>query len=332
MKQKIETPEKLLEIINGYRLSRIILSAHELDVFSTLDNRSLTAIELAKEIGTDPRATDRLMNSLVTMGLLEKNKCQFSNSEFSMNYLVKKSQGFIGNLSHQVHLWKTWSTLTDAVIAGESVTIKESIGNRGEAWVEAFLAAMHSRGKQARDVASLLDLSNVKEMLDVGGGSGIFSFEFIKRNPEIKSDIFDLPSVIPVTQKYIDKEGFRESVRTIPGDYLINDFSGSYDLILLSAIVHINSDEENRHLVQKCTDSLNPGGRLVIMDHIMNEDRTEPGIGALFAINMLVGTEKGDTYTEMEVRNWMQQSGLTEMTILKTKDESTVMMVGRRQK
>ena len=122
--------------------------------------------------------------------------------------------------------------------------------------------------------------------------------------------IFDLPNVVPVTRKYIDKANLGQSVVTVAGDYLSDDLGSGFDLVLMSAIIHINNPEENRILIKKGADALSPGGQLVIMDHLMSEDRTEPLQGAVFAINMLVGTKHGDTYTRDEIGGWMKAAGL----------------------
>ena len=329
MPAKITSPANLLEMVNAYRKSRIILTAHELNIFTILDNSSMSSAALSEKAGTDPRATDRLMNALVAIGLLEKYNSLFTNTSFTSKFLVKTQSSFLGGLSHQVQLWKTWSTLTEAVKQGSSVTIKESIGERDEDWLKSFLAAMHSRSQQAKEVADLLDLSGIRQMLDVGGGSGAFTYAFLRINNDIVSTIFDLPSVVPITQNYIEKEGFSKTVKTLGGDYLKDEFGGKYDLVLVSAVVHINSQEENQLLVSKCSKALNSGGQLVIMDHIMSEDRTEPEIGAIFALNMLVGTEKGDTYTESEIRSWMTNAGLKNIHVKNTQQE-TYLMIGTK--
>jgi 2-polyprenyl-3-methyl-5-hydroxy-6-metoxy-1,4-benzoquinol methylase len=221
--------------------------------------------------------------------------------------MIKGQPTYMGGLTHLVHLWKTWSSLTEAVKAGTSVAVKQPIGERDETWLKSFIAAMHSRGlQQAKEVAAVLDLSQTKQVLDIGGGSGAFTFEFIRENPSIRGTIFDLPNVIPITRQYISREGFDDSVTTLSGDYLKDKFGYDYDLVFVSAVLHINSPEENMFLVNKCAEALNPGGQLVILDHIMTEDRTGPATGTFFALNMLVGTEKGDTYTEKEIKSWMQ--------------------------
>jgi SAM-dependent methyltransferase len=326
--KEINSPGDFLEMVNSFRISRIILTAHELNICTLLKDGPLNSQAVAFAIGADERATDRLMNSLVPIGLLKKSGPLFSNTDFSTRYMIQGQPGFMGGLSHIVQLWRTWSTLTEAVKAGTSVAMQKPIGGREDNWVESFIAAMHARAiQQSKEIAAVLDLSQVKTLLDVGGGSGAFTFELIRENPVIRGTIFDLPNVIEITKKYIAREGFENMVKTIAGDYLTDKFGYDFDLVLASAIIHINSPEENRHLVHKCADALNPGGQLVILDHIMNDDRTDPAVGAIFAINMLVGTEKGDTYTEKEIKSWMQEAGLK---YIRRKDtpQGSSMMIG----
>jgi 2-polyprenyl-3-methyl-5-hydroxy-6-metoxy-1,4-benzoquinol methylase len=325
--KEINSPGEFMDMVNAFRISRIILSAHELNIFTLLKDGPVTSSNIAKITGTNERATDRLMNALVPIGLLKKTGSQFSNTDFSTRFLIKGQPTFLGGLDHVGHLWKTWSSLTEAVKSGTSVTMKQPISGRDESWLESFIAAMHSRaGNQAKEIAAVLDLSQTRTMLDIGGGSGAFTFEFIRENPNIKGTIFDLPNVIPITKQYIAKEGFENSVSTISGDYLKDAFGVDYDLVLLSAIIHINSPEENKMLVKKCAEIMNPEGQIVILDHVMSDDRTSPAGGAIFALNMLVGTEKGDTYTESEIKSWMQNAGFKYIRRRDTPQGSSMMI------
>jgi 3-hydroxy-5-methyl-1-naphthoate 3-O-methyltransferase len=315
MTRKILSPAGLMEMVNAFRTSRIILTAFELEIFTILKTHPFSSAEIAEKLNLDRRATDRFLNAVVSLGLLEKNDDKFGNTSFTSRFLVKGEPEYLAGLAHQVHLWKTWNTLTEAIRKGTSVAVEEPIAERGREWLESFIAAMHSRGiTQAKEVADLLDLSHSNYMLDVGGGSGAFAFEFIRRNPEMKGVIFDLPAVVPITLKYIEREGFGSKITTLEGDYLKDGFGERYDLILVSAVIHINSPEENELLIRKCAGALVPGGQIVILDHIMNDDRTEPMAGAVFALNMLVGTLHGDTYTENEIRSWMSGSGFKNIT------------------
>jgi len=317
--KKIENPAELMEIVNGFRLSRIILTAYELNIFDHLAGRSCSSRDIASLINADPRATDRLMNVAVALGLLEKKHGLFINSGFAEKFLVSSSPDFFGGMRHTADLWRKWDTLTKVIRKGSAVDMEDNFNERGTNWIEAFIAAMHTRGvSQGRELALELDLSKTRRSLDVGGGSGAFTFAFIEKNPDIRAVIFDLPNVVPVTQKYIDRVDLNARVATLAGNYLTDDLGQGFDLVLMSAIIHINDPLENRELIKKGADALEPGGQLVIMDHLMNEDRTEPLQGAVFAINMLVGTKHGDTYTIDEIRGWMQDAGLKDINTINT--------------
>jgi len=171
---------------------------------------------------------------------------------------------------------------------------------------------MHDRAKkQAPMQLAGLDLSEVKSTLVIGGGSGAYSMEFVKRMPEIEAVVFDLPNVVHITQHFIDLEGFSGKITTYTGDYTTDDLPTGFDLAFLSAVIHSNSLEVNQDLIIKCFHSLNKNGKILIQDWIMNNERTQPTTGAIFAINMLVGTEAGDCFTEQEVTTMLQTAGFS---------------------
>lgn len=304
------TPDSIRNLANSFQQSRVILTAIELDIFTVLGKHLMQSEEVAQKINCDTRAVNRLMNALVAIGFLRKVHGKFYNTETSAKYLVKGKHEYMGNLSHTNNLWNSWSTLTEAVKHGKSVL--DSSGKNENR--EDFIAAMHYRAqREAKIISLMLDLNNVDKMLDIGGGSGSFTYVFMSVNPIMKGVIFDLPNIIPITKKYADQYQLCDRLNFIEGDYLVDAFGNGYDLILLSAIVHINSYEQNKKLIKKCSDSLNSGGQIVIRDFIMNDDRSEPANGAMFSLNMLVGTECGDTYTESEMKEWFINSGINQI-------------------
>lgn len=189
---------------------------------------------------------------------------------------------------------------------------------------------MHQRASaQARRIVRMINLSGVKRTLDIGAGSGAFSMEFVRAKSDIRATVFDLPEVIPLTRKYVAKAGLSRRFMFIAGDFGRDDFGWGYDLILLSAIIHMNSLPDNLKLFRKCVRALAPGGKLVISDYIMSNDRTKPAYGALFALNMLVNTKGGDTYTEQEIRASMKEAGLTKLS-RKGKPFDSSLMIGTK--
>jgi 3-hydroxy-5-methyl-1-naphthoate 3-O-methyltransferase len=324
--KEITSPNQIREIANAFRESRVLLTAIELGIFTSLDKQMLSSHEVSQKIKTNARATDRLMNALCGMGLLRKVKGKFYNTDLTSKYLIEGKPEFMGGLFHTNHLWNTWTYLTESVRQGSSYKGEQN-KKENDNWVGAFVAAMHYRGvKQSELMSMMVDLSNTKKVLDVGGGSGAFSMGFIKRNPTIKATILDLQHVIPLTKKYIEEAGLKDKFDFIEGNYLTADFGTGYDLVLLSAIVHINNYEQNKMLIKKSADALNENGMVIISDFVMDENRTEPYFGALFSINMLVGTTAGDTYTEQEMREWLEAAGLRKIERKNTSYGSDLMI------
>jgi cyclopropane fatty-acyl-phospholipid synthase-like methyltransferase len=185
---------------------------------------------------------------------------------------------------------------------------------------------MHMRAAaQAPAVIEKLPMKNVQSVLDIGGGSGAYSIAFANSGSAVRVDLLDLPSVLPFTAGYVKQAGLKDRIRLLPGNYHDYTFTEKYDLIFLSAIVHINSSEENSSLVMRCADVLNPGGCIVIQDHVMDADRTAPAAGAFFALNMLVATERGDTYTFEEMQGWMTAAGLRNISQIPTFNNAMIL-------
>lgn len=307
-------PNTIREFASSFQKSRILLSGFELDVFTYIEESGTSGRQISKTLDLNEHACDRLLNALVSLGFLAKQNELFFNTAESFNFLSKKSPNYLGGLMHSNHLWNTWSHLTEVVKTGTSAHPTE-INERGDNWLVSFITAMHDRAiKQAPEQLATIDLSGVKTLLDVGGGSGAYSMEFVNRKPEIAATVFDLPNVVPITKKFIEKEGFVHQIKTYSGDYTVDSLPTGFDLVFLSAIIHSNSLETNSDLIKKCFLSLNKNGRIVIQDWIMNNDRTQPTSGAVFAINMLVGTEAGDCFTEQEVTGMLTSAGFNKIS------------------
>ncbi len=324
------SPQGILEMASGFQRSRVLLTACELGLFTALEEGARSAAEVARALGTDGRATDRLMNALCPLGLLEKRGGRFANTPLAARFLVQGKPDYLANLLHTAHLWQPWSTLTEAVRRGRSVMAR-AVKGHDAVWLRAFIAAMHWRACQhAPGVVAALDLSGVSRVLDVGGGSGAYAMAFARAKGDLQAVVFDLPGVVPLADEYVRQGGLSDRVRTLAGDFEVDALGSGFDLVFLSAILHGNAPAQNRALLRKGAAALTPGGRLVVQDFIMDEDRTAPAFGALFALNMLVGTDGGDTYTESEVREWMEAAGLANIVRKDTAFGTTLLTGAKR--
>ncbi len=326
----LPTPKPIMELATAFQRSRPLLTAFELGLFTTLTEDARTSEETADALGTNPRATDRLMNALVALGLLEKRDGRFSNAPLAEAYLVKGRPEYLAGLGHTNHLWNTWSRLTDVVRSGEPA-VAAGVDDRGDDWLRPFIAAMHFRAKQsASEVVGLLDLDGVSRILDLGGGSGAYATAFARAGRGISAVVFDLPNVVPLSKMYIAQEGLAAEVTTATGDYLTAPLGGGFDMVFMSAVVHSNSADDNRLLMRKAAGALKPRGQIVVQDFLIGEARDGPLLPALFALNMLVGTTEGDTYTESEVRSWMREAGC-QSVLRKDTTFGTSLIIGRIQ-
>jgi SAM-dependent methyltransferase len=308
---KLTSPEALMQLVYLFRPIRIVLTAFELRVFSVIEEKAMTSGEIAKQAKTNARGMDRLLNALCTLGLLTKRKGKFANTPLSKKYLVSGRPNFLAGLGHSVDMWDSWSTLTQAVIHGKTVIKRSPLKRKGRR-LSGFIAAMDQRASaQAAGTVKRLDLTGVRRTLDIGGGSGAYSIALALAKKDLRATVFDLPDVIPLTRAYVRKSEVAARIDFIEGDFDRAGFGSGYDLILLSAIIHMNSLPENLDLFKKAVRALNPGGQLVIQDYIMSDDRIKPEQGAFFALNMLTRTEAGDAYTEREVRMVMKKAGLS---------------------
>lgn len=302
--EKARSLQSLMQSTRAFQESRVLLTALELDVFSAL-GKGARAATLSAKLGTNPRATERLLNALVAVGALLKRNGVFCCTEES-KALGPARMGLL----HTVHLWNTWSTLTECVKSGEAVATRGP-GSFPEERTRAFIAAMHARARDnAVQTVQLSGIRDAGRMLDVGGGSGAYSIAFAKACPALRAEILDLGAVVPLAEEYIREAGLQDRVRVRPGDMLTANFGQGYDLVLLSAVCHMWGEDDNRSLINRCAQALVPGGHLVIREFILDEDRTAPPFAAMFAINMLVGTEHGNSYSEGEYRTWMTEAGL----------------------
>ncbi len=302
-------PEDLELRIRAFQESRILLTAIELDLFEAL-GAGADADDVAGALGTDPRATGMLLNALAALGAIEKRGGVFRNTPETAQHFTRRSPDDVRMaMMHTVHLWDTWSTLTECVRKGTTLG-RRPAGT--EDWTGAFIAAMHANAsRRAMAVVEAVDVAGARKMLDVGGGSGAYSIAFAQASPALRAEILDVGDVVPIARRHIAEAGLEDRVTVREGDLGSSDFGTGFDLVLISAICHMLSEDENRALVAKTHAALGAGGRMVISDFILDPDRDGPRMAAMFALNMLVGTRHGNTYTEAEYAAWMRDAGFS---------------------
>lgn len=299
-KELLEATE-IMEEARFWR-ARLLLSAAELDLFSVLEGKPMDAARVSEKAGTNLRATRIFLDALSGQGYLVKENGCYANAPHATKYLVRGSPFYVGDiLKHHASLWDRWAKLTQvlrtgkpAVQAGKKRTVEE---------MSRFINGMEN---MARFFAPLIlphiNLGNRHSLLDLGGGPGTYSILLCKHYPKLYAAVFDLPGVIRMTRKFIEGEGLGGRISTLEGDYLRDPFGGSYDVVLISAIIHSLSLQKNLLLLKKSYKAMVPGGVIIVRDFFLDEDRATPPQASLFAINMLVGTSGGLLHRERNDR------------------------------
>ena len=304
----------LLGVSSGYWKGCTLQAAVRLKIFSLLGQKTYNADELAENASTNERATGLLLDALSAMGLLIKEGSGYSNSGFAKTYLQEDSPEYMGHIIlHHHHILDGWAQLDKAVCTGKKIETR-SYGADIER--ESFILGMYNLAKGlAPEIAANIDLTGRRRMLDLGGGPGTYSIHFCQANPELKSVIFDRPATEPIAEKMVKSYGLSERISFEGGDFnTATHTAKSFDVAWLSHILHSNSPEECTQLIQKTADALTPGGLLLIHDFILNTQKDGPEFPALFALNMLVGTDKGRSYSDKEITTMLKQAGLTEIS------------------
>lgn len=320
-----QKPPDMDTTARAFMESRALLTAIELDAFTAIEDGA-TAEEAAKRIGAAARSTEALLNAIVALGFATKRDGVFHTTPETKRALTSDSPtSERAAMLHTVHMWDRWDTLTDAVRAGTSVFERK----RSPEQTEAFIAAMDRGASQRADVvAAALDLSNKTHVLDVGGGSAAYSIAFARANETLQCVVFDLESVTEIARRYIHAAGLSDRVTTMVGDLHADELGQGYDLVFISAILHMLSPEESVRLLEKSHAALAPGGEVVIQDFILDDDKTSPRRGALFALNMLVATKAGNAYSGREYRAWLERAGFSDARVIQLPGLPTGLVVG----
>ncbi len=328
---QIQTGEDLLDLMRGFQIPCVLAAAADLDVFNATAESPVTDQELAVKLGCDERAMTILLDALASIGVLVKAEAEYALAPGLAPFLVDSSpQSVTAMLRHQANCLRRWSRLPWVVQGGGPAEPSPSL--RGaEADHAAFIEAMN--------VVSILVADHlIREInpgafhcvLDIGGASGTWTRSWLLAEPNARAILFDLPNVIPMARERIERSGLAERVDLVAGDYNQDSLPRGADLVWVSAIIHQNSPAQNRSLYARIADAIEPGGIVMIRDVVMEESRTAPPMGALFAVNMLVATDEGNSYTLSEIRGDLTSAGFTDVKLIR-RDEGMHSVVSARR-
>lgn len=306
-------PGQILELSGYYWKTCTLHAAVKLDVFTAIGKERLSAGEVARKLNTDERASAMLLNALTAMNLLSQSDGKYANTAASLAFLAKDSPQYLGfMIMHHHHLVDSWSQLDQAVRSGQAVRGRASFGDEEKR--ESFLMGMFNMAMTiGPELTKTLDLTGRRRFLDLGGGPGTYAIHFCLNNPQLHGTIYDLPTTRPFAEKTIAKFGLTGRVDFMDGDYLAEDIAGSYDVAWLSQILHGENPDDCQRIVNKTVATLEPGGLIMVHEFLLNNTMDGPLFPALFSLNMLLGTDGGQAYSEAQIKEMLGNAGVGEI-------------------
>lgn len=318
-------------LAQGFRGAQILFSAVRLGIFPALAGGPADAPGIARAVDIDARAARILLEALAGLELLEREGDRFALTPVAREQLLPESpHNRLAMLRHNAALYLRWGQLTEVARSGRpsDPSVLPADLQRTEA---AFAAAMADVGRRSAGMlADMLDLGTCRTMLDAGGGPGCYAAEFARRYPALAVTLMDTPGTLDAARERLGNK-LAERLTFRSGNLLTDDPGGPYDFILLSNVAHIFGPEDNTALVQRLASALNPGGRLCIKEFILNEQRDGPRGALIFAVNMLVNTPNGRSYSQTEMRDWCSAAGLTDVEFRPMTAQSGICLARRPQ-
>jgi ubiquinone/menaquinone biosynthesis C-methylase UbiE len=270
----------------GFMASQALFAALELDVFGHLVDGPKTLAALARDTTVASQRLIALLSACVGLGLLGKEDDRYVNAPAAATYLVRSAPMYFGDYFRFQIARQIYPTLAhlDTALGGERVDFYGKIQSAEEA--RGFSIAQHSGSLgPAHVVAGLVDLAGCRTLLDVGGGSGAFSIALCRRHPELSATILDFPSVRPTAEEMVGKAGLSDRIQFVEGDALTTPWPTGQDSILMSYLLSAVAALRVGELLDRARQSLRPGGRIMLHDFMLDDDRTGPPMAALWLLN-----------------------------------------------
>ena len=311
------TPERILKFAWAFAPPLVIEAAVRHRVFDALANQTLTLGELAQATGASSRGLNAIADVLVGLGLLARDDTgRYALTPESDAFLVSHQPGFIGGVFRHVsaQLLPNWLHLTDIVGSGKPARMVDA-ASEGAAFFADFVEDIFPLSyPAARVLADALDLAHASgpvSVLDLGAGAGVWGIALAQASPHVTVRAVDWPDVLPVTRRVAERFGIGDRLTTVAGDLFEADFGSAHQVATLGHILHSEGVERSRALLRRTHAALAPGGTIAIAEFLVDADRRGPMSGLIFAVNMLVNTAAGGTYSFDEVAGWLTEAGFT---------------------
>jgi ubiquinone/menaquinone biosynthesis C-methylase UbiE len=307
------SPRPLMRILGDFANSQILDAALEYDFFTLIHKGFCSADEVARQAGTDARATRIVLDSLPALSLIEKRDGKYSLTPTAEVFLVKGKPSYVGDFRHvALALWDGMAHLKESLKTGKPLSRMDT-GTELEVWEKLVLGIIVIAEPAAKALCDILKIGTERRgirVLDVAGGSSIFGMTILTRDPTAQVTQLDWPNVNAVAKKLNRERGLDGKIRFIDGEHHTATIERNhYDLVLASNFCRFESPQGNQALFAKAYSALKPGGIFLVNDFVPNEERTEPTFALRFSVYTLTHTPEGECWTLSQYSDWLKKAG-----------------------
>lgn len=326
-------PEKIFQTFFAFASTRVLVAGVDLEVFTHIANGHRTAADIAEAASSSPRGMEILLNGLTSLNFITKSNGTYDLTPLAEKFLVRGRPAYFGDfVQHADGLWEPWKHLTEVVRSGRPFSPIER--EEGEAFFQKLVSQLFPMSYPcAKTAAETLGVGSTwmdLNVLDVAAGSGAWGIAFAESDPGTRVTAHDWPSVLEVTRKFVDIFNLNQRFSYLAGDLRDVDFGQNcYDLVILGHICHTEGAEKTRTLLTRAHRSLKSRGKLLIADMIPDDERCLAVFPLLFAVNMLINTSEGNTFTMAEYREWLHNAGFHDLITIDAPGPSPLIVASK---
>jgi SAM-dependent methyltransferase len=310
-------PAAIKRLGNAFCAAKLLLTAADLGVFSTLEREPATAARLAATLEVHPRGIPDFLTALVALGLLARDGDRYRNTEATSQLLIPGKDSYVGGYLRRADrmLYPAWAKLGDAIRTGRPQAADAFAAMSADpAKLKAFLDMMDSvNGRLVPDLLAAFPWERYRTVADVGGARGNLLARLAQAYPHLSGVVFDLPAIGPAATEHLTALGVADQVRFQPGDFFADPMPAA-DVVILGHVLHNWAPEERAMLVKKAYDAVPAGGALLVYDAMLEPGSTDLD-KILVSLNMLLVTEGGSEYTTEDCQTWLSSAGFHDLVV-----------------
>jgi SAM-dependent methyltransferase len=318
----------------GYAPPLILKAALNYRLFDLLDEAPQTVGQLAARSGASTRGLTAILNALVGLDFLVRQGDRYALTPESAAFLVSTKPGYHGGFFRHVirQILPQWLRLTEVVGSGRPAVTANRQGEGQEffaEFVEGLFPLSYKAAQVLGEHLGIPEAASPISVLDIGAGSRVWGIALAHQSPQVTVHAVDWPDVLEVTNKLARRHGVGNRLRTVAGDLLEADFGAGHQVATIGHILHSEGRDRSRQLLRKTFRALAPGGTIAISEFMPDDDRTGPPTPLIFAVNMLLHTEAGDTFTFAEMAGWLREAGFANLRLLEAPAPSPLLLATR---